>query len=222
MTTSTGWTAVVPVKPWALAKSRLHLVESHRDAVARAFAQDTLRVLAEAPSVARVVVVTVQKEMWSIAREWGARAVADRPLLTNDPLNAAVTTGRGWALSRHAASPIVVVPADLAAMTVEALETALVALAERESGFVADLAGTGTTLLAARTPAVLCSAYGRGSAAHHRALGLREAIGLDPRVRLDVDSRADLAEAQHLGLGPCATAVMEQILKAASKDRVTA
>ncbi len=210
------WTAIIPVKQWALAKSRLHLLEHQRHAVARALAEDTLAVVAAAPSIGRVVVVTAQKEMLSVAHGCGAHTLTDRPLMSGDPLNTAVMAGRSWAVSRRVGSPLVVVPADLGSLTVDTLEDALEALTDRDTGFVADLAGTGTTLLAARSPELLSPAYGEGSARRHRAGGAREAIGLDPRVRLDVDSRADLAEAQHLGLGPAVSAVMDSILLAVS------
>ena len=66
---------------------------------------------------------------------------------------------------------------------------------------VPDTEGTGTVLLAARTPAGLDPAFGAGSFAEHVRRG---ALPLDldlPRLRRDVDTPADLEAALALGLG---------------------
>jgi 2-phospho-L-lactate guanylyltransferase len=72
---------------------------------------------------------------------------------------------------------------------------------------VADREGSGTTLLAARTPTALRPAFGVGSFARHRELG---AVGVEltslAGLRCDVDNAIDLQEAIRLGVGP-ATAV---------------
>jgi 2-phospho-L-lactate guanylyltransferase len=69
------------------------------------------------------------------------------------------------------------------------------------SVFVPDAQGTGTVLLAARHAAALRPAFGPGSAAAHEALGALRLEPALPRLRRDVDTAADLAEALELGCG---------------------
>ncbi len=74
--------------------------------------------------------------------------------------------------------------------------------------FVADAAGTGTVLLAAAPGAPLEPCFGPGSAAAHAASGAVELTGDWPSLRRDVDTAADLADANTLGVGPRTLAVV--------------
>ncbi|WP_229052368.1 2-phospho-L-lactate guanylyltransferase [Aeromicrobium sp. Leaf350] len=194
-----GWTAVIPVKPWRLGKSRLH--SSRRITLARAFALDTLEATAATPSVGRVVVVSSEAGLILPARSLGAAIVADHPLKGAGGLAAAVDLGRRWAVSRFPGEPIVVVPADLPCLTPEVLDGVLAEAAEPATSFVPDAQGDGTTLLAARIPRVLPIAYGPGSADLHRAAGAHPLFDVDPRARRDVDTVLDLQAAAQLGTG---------------------
>ena len=67
---------------------------------------------------------------------------------------------------------------------------------------VPDAEGSGTVLLAGRTPADLDPAFGPDSLTEHVRRG---AVRLDldlPRLRRDVDTPADLDQALALGVGP--------------------
>jgi 2-phospho-L-lactate guanylyltransferase len=72
--------------------------------------------------------------------------------------------------------------------------------------FVADSAGTGTTLLAAASPAALSPSYGPGSRARHLDGGAVELTG-PPALRRDVDTPDDLRDALRLGVGTRTAAV---------------
>jgi 2-phospho-L-lactate guanylyltransferase len=217
-----GWTAVVPVKPWGLAKSRLDVPGDDRVRLARAFSLDVLDVVLAAGSVDRVVVVTAETELGSIARRAGAAVLTDRPMLARGLLNRAVDNGRQWAKVNASDAPIVVVPGDLAALNAEVLDATLALLAEQERAFVPDASGMGTTLLAAARPELLIPAYGERSAVHHSDAGYRAVSLVDKRSRRDVDTAADLAEARALGVGPHTIAALQQMTSAirAGRDRM--
>lgn len=198
----TGWTAILPVKPWSLAKSRLRLGDDDRRRMARAFSLDVLDVLLSSESVAKVIVVSAEVELGAIARRAGATVLVDRPLLSPGMLNRAVDAGRRYAYVGRDQKPIVVVPGDLPAMTVSVLDHALQRLGSHDRAYVPDSLGTGTTLLAAARPSLLVPSYGPWSARSHSTGGYATVIDVDPRCRRDVDTATDLAAARHLGAGP--------------------
>lgn len=208
----TGWTAVVPVKRWALAKSRMDGGIEMRASLARAFAFDVLAVLSDVACIENLVIVTDERELKTVGRRLGATIVEDRSLLSVDPLNRAIGLGRSHAAVIRPDAPVVVVPADLPALTPGTVEHALDSLTRWESSFVPDARGTGTTLLAASTPALLRPAYGRGSAQLHAAQGAHLTLNVDPRVRRDVDTVHDLQQAEVLGFGRHTTAVVAELM----------
>lgn len=210
----TMWTAILPIKPWNLAKSRLGLSDDDRVQLARAFSLDTLETLAACRYIERIVVVSAEPGVVAaVTRTAGAVLLQDRPMLARDMLNPAIEQGRRWAQVREPASPVVVVPSDLAALTPGALNEALLRLGDHERAHVPDAEGTGTTLAAARLPAGLTVAYGPGSAGGHSAAGSWAVADVDPRVRRDVDRQTHLAEARDLGLAPCAAGLVDGILR---------
>lgn len=195
----TGWTVVVPAKPWHLAKTRLRTVR--RADLARAFLLDVLDVVAATEGVGRVVVVSAEPALAAEARRRDVAILADRPLGTPGRLNTAVTIGRGWAFTHAPSDPVVVVPADLPSLDPLALSATLSTLGDHERAFVPDLDRGGTTLVSAATAGRLRSAYGAGSAARHQRLGLRRVEDVPLVVRRDVDTLDDLADALDLGVG---------------------
>lgn len=192
-------TVVVPVKPWRLAKSRLAMSPDARATLARAFASDVLETVSMSRHVGAIVVVTAEQELHA-DRSSRVTVLVDRPMLSPDGLNPAIDTARRWAVPRRQASPFVVVPADLPALTVESFDHALLEMRHHEAAFVPDLAGTGTTLTWGRSPD-LRTRYGPGSAVSHMRSGMRAVMNVDSRVRCDVDTSADLTEARYLGVG---------------------
>lgn len=201
-------TAIVPIKPWGLSKSRLNVGEARRPGFARAFALDVLAQVAASSQVGQLVIVTAEPEVGAIARRLGAVLIADRPMLSHDMLNVAIDSGRRWAMSRRPDEPVVVVPADLAALTAAALDDAIAKLAEHEVAFVPDMTGRGTTLAWARDANRLRPFYGRDSAARHAEDGAQLVNDVDVRVRQDVDTSIDLREVRRLGLGQHTTAAL--------------
>lgn len=197
----TSWTAIVPVKPSDLAKSRIALPPAQRSALARALAKDVLDAIGGAASIGEIVIVSARPELTEHARRHRAIILRDRPLLTADGLNGAVETGRRWAMSRRPDHPVVVVPADLPCLTPAVVDATLARLAGLPQAFVPDFSGSGTTLVGAAIPALLRSSYGSGSCQRHADRGLTPVHDVDLRARQDVDTLSDLRSAARLGLG---------------------
>lgn len=188
----------MPVKRLGVAKTRLYAAGRPRpehEALALALATDT--VAAALAAADRVVVVTDDPAAAPAVRRLGALVVADEP---DAGLNAALAYGAGRARVLAPADGVAALSSDLPALRPAELAAALAAVGGR--GFVADAAGTGTTLLAAAPGAELRPRFGRGSAAAHAADGATPLTGPWPTLRRDVDTPADLAEAATLGLGP--------------------
>lgn len=192
------WSVVIPFKGTSSAKSRLEdLPNRDRIALARAFALDTVQAAVGCPDVDRVLVVTADVATMAGAAP-GAEVVAEAGI---GDVNAAVRQGVREVRRRWPGTPVAVLTGDLPALTSAALSAALTA-APASRWFVSDVAGEGTTLLAAAPGAALVPRFGVRSASRHRESGAVElrAPGLE-RLRRDVDTRVDLREAVELGVG---------------------
>ncbi|MCB5168567.1 2-phospho-L-lactate guanylyltransferase [Streptomyces bambusae] len=198
--TNALWTLVVPLKPLALAKSRLAAaVGEARPALALAFALDTVAGALACPAVRNVVVVTDDPAAGAALAELGAEIVPDLPAAG---LNAALAHGARAARLDRAGSAVAAMNADLPALRPGELQRVLDTARAFPRAFLADAAGIGTTLLSAAPGVELAPAFGGRSRARHSASG---AVEIDlpgvPSVRRDVDTGADLLAAAELGLG---------------------
>jgi 2-phospho-L-lactate guanylyltransferase len=196
-----SWSLVIPVKVLARAKSRLAgLAGPARGALALAMAADTVSAAAACPAVAAVLVVTDDAAAASTLGELGAVIVPDEPAAG---LNPALAHGASVAAARWPRSGTAGLAADLPALRPVELARGLRAAARWPEAFVADAAGTGTTLYAARPGTPFRPRFGAGSAGRYRAGGAVEILLADvPSLRSDVDTAADLRHATSLGLGP--------------------
>jgi 2-phospho-L-lactate/phosphoenolpyruvate guanylyltransferase len=193
------WTVLVPVKALPAAKSRLAGFSADADAHARlvhAIRDDTLRAARSAPGVARVVRISNTVDV-------------DHELLQRRPgLNAALHEGARHAHDRWPTDGVAALVGDLPALTCGELARALAVAAEHETAFVADAAGTGTTLLTALPSQTLDPRFGRGSAARHGKQAA--ALPAGPGLRQDVDTADDLRAALLLGVGPSTLAALAE------------
>lgn len=191
------WAVVVPLKPTARAKTRLGLSAGQRRALARAFVLDLIAAVLPVQSIGTVTVVSGPGD-----RDLLPPGVAWAP----DPdagLNAAIRHGAAPAAAEQ---PVLVMMGDLPCARPDDVALLVSSASEKLAGgevaaFVADQAGIGTTVLAARH-GDLNPRFGHRSRAAHRATGAVELP--DPRLsrlRRDVDSRVDLADAVRLGVG---------------------
>ena len=193
-----AWGVVVPVKRLDVAKSRLGAYgDELRAALALAFAADVVAAALACPAVQRVLVVSDDARATEQLAALGARVVADDP---DAGLNPALAHGVDLLRRDDAGLGVATVSSDLPALRAEDLAATLVQVGRGGRGFVADLAGTGTTLLAAGPGAPLSPSYGAGSAARHATSGARPLVAGE-RLRRDVDTPADLADAVALGVG---------------------
>jgi len=205
------WTAIIPIKPWALAKSRLLVNWEVRAQLAEAFVSDVLGAVAGASLVDSIVIVSAEGRVHALARTAGAAVIEDRPLIAKDSLNRAILAGVAWSRTRRPCNSTVVVPGDLPALTSGSLDEVIGLLSEHRRAHVPDASGAGTTLLSAIRPSELEPAYGRFSATRHVASGSVPIRLAHPRVRRDVDTRDDLTWAVDLGVGPATAHALEAI-----------
>jgi 2-phospho-L-lactate guanylyltransferase len=190
----------VPLKPLALAKSRLApAAGADRPALALAFAMDTVAGALACAAVRSVVVVTDDPRAASELSALGARILPDSPAAG---LNAALAHGARTVRGRRPGAAVAALNAYLPALRPGELQRVLDTAAAFPRAFLADAAGIGTTLLSAAPDVELDPSFGGPSRLRHSASGAAEILlpGVET-VRRDVDTGADLRAAALLGLG---------------------
>jgi 2-phospho-L-lactate guanylyltransferase len=209
VTTNVRWSVIVPVKRLDAAKSRLAVDPQLRRALALAMATDTVAAAAAVTTVARVVVVC---EDDAVAAALAHSALTIRA--ESCGLAAALRRGVEYATSLDPDAGIAVVVGDLPAATPAEL-AAVLDDATQGVVVVADVAGTGSTMVAAPAAAPMPVAFGRDSFARHVALGAHAFVASPIEgVRRDVDTVDDLQAAQRLGLGSATRALLEEKVRA--------
>lgn len=199
------WTVVIPAKALPAAKSRLLGASADlaaHDRLVRAIRADTLAAARGADGVARVVLVTDRADA---PRPDGAAVIVQ----SAPGLNPALREAARYAAERWPGDGIAALVGDLPALRPEELAAALAAASGHPHSYVADAAGTGTTLLAVTPGAPLRPEFGAGSAARHARLA--GALPAGPGLRRDVDTAADLAAAAALGFGPATSAALAAV-----------
>lgn len=195
--TTRAFSLLVPIKDARDAKSRLGAVgDERRMTLMAAFARDAI---SAATSVASTTVYVVGD----------ADALAD--LLDGFDVTVLPDQGAGSlnrALAQAAdqvAAPgvgVAALLADLPCLRAADLDAALQAAGDLGGrSFVADAAGTGTTLLVAAPGVRLDPRFGAGSAQAHRTSGAAALTADLTSLRLDVDTTDDLAGALAFGVG---------------------
>jgi 2-phospho-L-lactate guanylyltransferase len=203
-----AWTIIVPVKQTTVAKSRLSGISaSARQRLAVAFAQDTVLAALRCSDVRRVTVVT-HDPAGDLLSDLGADVIPDLP---NAGLNPALVYAAQQVRRRDPTTAVAALSSDLPSLRPQDLAAAFAATSAPR-WFVPDLAGAGTTMLAARARQRWTPHFGPGSRARHRGSGMAEvgATGLE-RLRRDVDTLADLADARRRGVGPHTSLVLASL-----------
>jgi 2-phospho-L-lactate guanylyltransferase len=195
------WVIVVPAKSLATAKSRLaDVAGTRRPELALAMLLDTVAAASATRGVDSVLVVSDDERIAAATSALGAVIVPDEP---RAGLNAALDHGISVAVSTRPGCGVALLTGDLPAIgSAELADVLHLASMSAAAVVVADRAGDGTTLLAARTPSQLRPAFGSGSFARHRTLGA-VAVELDgiAGLRCDVDDDAGLQAALGIGVG---------------------
>lgn len=187
--------AIVPVKPFALAKSRLATVLSpqERAILSREFLEHTLAVLQAVPLIKRRLVISRDPKAISLAREHEALTISESG---TPSLNQTLQRATQLTLA-YGARGVVIVPTDLPLLTAEDVTT-LMNMAEGDPAVVIapDRHDEGTNALVVRPPGQMAYAFGAHSFAAHtaqaRAAGLEPHICRLPGLALDVDLPTDL------------------------------
>jgi 2-phospho-L-lactate guanylyltransferase len=194
MKPSGGCWALVPAKPFAMAKSRLAeaLSSEARRTLARDLLAHTLGVLRVTAGIEGVAVVSRDPEVEVMALDAGALLLPE----TSDRLDAIVDGGLDALSARGAASALVVV-ADLPALAADDVGQ-MIKLGERYAVVLApDEREEGTNALFVAPPNRMRTCFGRrGSFLAHSeraaALSLEVAVFRAPSLAFDLDTVEDL------------------------------
>jgi 2-phospho-L-lactate/phosphoenolpyruvate guanylyltransferase len=194
--------AIVPIRGLETAKTRLGegLDAEERLELVTDLLTRTLVATRDASRISGTVVVTMDPAAAGLARDHRAIGLVERA----PGLNAAIVAARSVAVARGATA-LVVLPADLPAITPLAVDGLVEAAALAERGgagvvaIVADRHGSGTNALLVSPPALVEPAFGPGSLALHRAAASEAGatvVELDGPLSLDLDTTADLLAAE--------------------------
>ena len=199
--------SIVPVRSLSGAKSRLGepLDPEERADLILALLRRTVAAALAARRLDGVAVVSQDAELLTQARAMGAASV----LQESEGLNEGLSETRDSAGSE--ATALLVLPADLPAVSAEAIERLIEAAEEtarREPGrpvvvLVPDRHGTGTNALLVAPPNAIEFRFGEGSRAAHAAEAIAAGaayVELDGPLAFDLDTPEDLREADMGGL----------------------
>ncbi len=188
------WT-IVPVKELANSKSRLTAVLSAEDraALTRWLLRRTLRVLAQSPEVAGVLVVSRDTAVAQIAVTYGAIPLAEK---AGAGLNGAIRLGLQKAAAMGA-SQALILPSDLPFLRVA--DVAVMGNSSSSAILIAsDRSGTGTNALRLPLPTEFWVQYGRNSYHKHLAEARRLNFPIrtitSPTLQFDLDTPQDWQE----------------------------
>jgi 2-phospho-L-lactate guanylyltransferase len=191
--------AIVPVKPFRLAKSRLALAldANQREVLSRQFLTHVLRVLNSLPQIERTVVVSRDPAALHLARDEHAFTLQEQ----GEPnLNHALQLATRWAKAFHV-NAVLVLPSDLPKLTATEVAVLLQPGDHPLVSVVPDRHGTGTNALFVRPPGLLHYQFGLHSLQAHLAQadtqGAEVHIFQLPSIAFDVDEPHDLTLAQH-------------------------
>lgn len=191
--------AIVPVKPFRLAKSRLALAldANQREVLSRQFLTHVLRVLNSLPQIERTVVVSRDPAALHLARDEHAFTLQEQ----GEPnLNHALQLATRWAKAFHV-NAVLVLPSDLPKLTATEVAVLLQPGDHPLVSVVPDRHGTGTNALFVRPPGLLHYQFGLHSLQAHLAQadtqGAEVHVFQLPSIAFDVDEPHDLTLAQH-------------------------
>ncbi len=188
--------AVVPVKRFEIAKSRLHaaLEPQHRRRLAEAMVSDVLATLRSCEALEAVVVVTNEAAVSATAAAHGATVLRDA---AESGQSAAALVGVRHALDAGYERALLV-PGDCPALAAGELAALLASAPPAPSvTIVSDRHGTGTNALVLAPPDAIEPSFGPGSFIRHRdathSAGALWHVAEPPGLLLDIDTPEDLA-----------------------------
>ncbi len=189
--------AIIPVKPFSRAKSRLAEVLSpqEREQLAESLFRRVVTVVKAVPAIAGTLVISRDTRVLSLARDLGVNTVQEGGTLElNNALMRATQVVKGWR-----GEAVLILPADLP-LIAAADVTGMIALGMEDHSVViaTDFHDDGTNAMLIRPPGLIPYAYGTGSYARHCALagevGATVKIYQSERLALDIDTPSDLED----------------------------
>ncbi|MDW8300541.1 MAG: 2-phospho-L-lactate guanylyltransferase [Anaerolineae bacterium] len=188
--------AIVPVKPFVRAKSRLAsvLTPEQREALAERMLRHGLATLSSVPAITGIMVISRDTKVLAIAREYGAQTVQESGA---PELNAALMRATELARLRGATS-VLVLPADLPIYTAQDIEEVLqLGRYSQTVVLVPDRSEDGTNAMLINPPALIPYSFGAGSFQRHCELAKQHGATLkihrSERLSVDIDTPSDLA-----------------------------
>lgn len=209
-------TAVVPIKRFGQAKSRLSeaLSPEARAKLAAAMLADVLAALARSERLDRVIVVSGEPRAVAAARNAGVELIDD----TEDSGHSeAALLGIASALEAGAACAALL-PGDCPLLSPTELDAALDAIESGTAVVIPDRHGSGTNGLLLAPPDAIVPSFGPGSRERHLDLALEAGVGPRvveiPTLGLDLDTPEDLEELRRAltadpSLAPATAAALE-------------
>jgi 2-phospho-L-lactate guanylyltransferase len=187
--------AIVPVKPFTSAKTRLAsvLTEAERAGLSREFLEHTLAVLAQVPAIGNTLVVSREPQALELARLRGFTPVSENGA---QGLNAALTLATRVARAAQAGA-VLILPTDLPLLSAPDVAALIGADPGKPQIVIApDRHEQGTNALFLRPSDALPYAFGEGSFMRHVALATNAGVPVRvcrlPGAALDVDVPDDL------------------------------
>jgi 2-phospho-L-lactate guanylyltransferase len=187
--------ALVPIKPFCLAKSRLTplLTPHERALLARTMLQDVLERLVAAPSLAGVTVLTSDAEAMAMARDYGVNVRDDA---AHPDLNAALAAACA-AIADNGNAGVLIVPGDVPLLTTTDITDAVTMLHAHHIVLAPASRDGGTNLLGCLPAQSIAPCFGPDSFRRHRGAARRAGITphlmLRHTLALDIDLPVDIA-----------------------------
>jgi 2-phospho-L-lactate/phosphoenolpyruvate guanylyltransferase len=187
-------TAVVPVKRFALAKSRLApgVDEARKPELVAAMVADVLEAIGRARMIDRTIVVSQEPRAAELAAAAGAELVGD----FDDASHSAAALA-GIAVAQAAgATCVALLPGDCPLLDPRELDRMLTGVPDPYVAVIPDRHGTGTNALVLAPPDAIAPSFGEGSKDRHvaaaRAAGIPFGVEELPSLGLDLDTPADI------------------------------
>jgi 2-phospho-L-lactate guanylyltransferase len=187
-------TAVVPVKRFAAAKSRLGpgVEATRKPELVAAMVADVLEAIGRARMVERTIVVSQEPGAVALAAAAGAELVSD----FDDASHSAAAMAGARAAAAVGARCVALLPGDCPLLDPRELDKMLTGVPDPYVAVIPDRHGTGTNALVLAPPDAIEPSFGEGSKERHvaaaRAAGVPFGVEELPSLGLDLDTPADI------------------------------
>jgi 2-phospho-L-lactate guanylyltransferase len=191
------YTALVPLKSLAIAKSRLapYLSDHQREILVLDMLHHVLQALYRSELFERVSVVSSDERVLVQAEEWGAQALPEEKDGHNPALEAAALREL-----EAGSTALLTISADLPLLTVRDIRTLVEQSSQYEVVIAASREGTGTNAILVRPPLALPYLFGPNSLQLHRQAAMQRHLSYtiysNCGLALDIDTIDDLHQLQ--------------------------